>query len=118
MEKQNLISYCGLYCGACFKYKKGKCPGCALNTKATWCKIRTCCMEKAIDSCAQCDEFVDVKQCKKYNNPVSKLFEFVFRTDRTKGIELLQAKGADVFVDFMSEKGWVSIKKKYKGELG
>lgn len=39
MEKQN-VAYCGLYCGACQSYTKGKCPGCDANEKATWCEIR------------------------------------------------------------------------------
>ena len=111
MEQQNLISYCGLYCGACYKFKKSKCPGCEQNTKASWCKIRTCCIEKEISSCAHCDEYSDVKTCKKFSNPVSKLFEFVFRSDRKKGIELLRQEGPEAFEQFMSSKGWVSIKK-------
>ena len=34
----NLIGYCGLYCGACKRYLKDKCPGCHKNEKAAWCK--------------------------------------------------------------------------------
>jgi len=52
-----------------------------------------------------------VKACKKFSNPVSKLFEFVFRSDRKKGIELLSQEGPEAFELFMSSKGWVSIKK-------
>ncbi len=114
MEPSNLISYCGLYCGACTRFKKSKCPGCEQNTKASWCKIRTCCIEKNIASCAQCDEFTDVKVCRKFTNPVSKLFEFVFRSDRRKGIEHIRQKGPEAFAQFMSSKGWVSIKKNYR----
>jgi len=30
-----LVAYCGLYCGACGAYLKGRCPGCHENKKAT-----------------------------------------------------------------------------------
>lgn len=40
------IAACGLYCGACRKYLKGKCLGCRQNDKAAWCKIRQCCQAK------------------------------------------------------------------------
>lgn len=39
---KELIAACGLYCGACRKYLAEKCPGCRLNEKAAWCKIRSC----------------------------------------------------------------------------
>ncbi len=76
-----LISYCGLYCGACsFKlafetnnrdhinnmpscYDKLKdnpleeCPGCRLENKCGECKIRDCAMEKNVDFCSKCKEF-------------------------------------------------------------
>ena len=34
-----LVAYCGLYCGACGAYLRGRCPGCIENYKATWCKV-------------------------------------------------------------------------------
>ena len=39
---KELIAACGLYCGACRKYLAERCPGCRLNEKAAWCKIRSC----------------------------------------------------------------------------
>ena len=47
-----LIAYCGLYCGACGRYRKDSCPGCQQNQKASWCKVRTCCMDGNLQSCA------------------------------------------------------------------
>ncbi len=77
-----LVAYCGLYCGACKSHLNGKCAGCHENSKATWCTVRSCCMEKRIGSCAECTEFADPNACKKYNNFMSKLFGVVFRSDR------------------------------------
>lgn len=106
-----LVSYCGLYCGSCGKYLKGRCPGCAENEKATWCKIRACCIDKNINSCAECNEFSDVKDCKKFDNFVSKMFEFVFKSDRKAGIKMIKESGYEEFVKYMAENKLVSMKK-------
>lgn len=106
-----LVSFCGLYCGSCGKYTKGKCPGCAKNEKATWCKIRSCCLEKGISSCADCNEFDDVKDCKKFDNFVAKMFEFVFKSDRKAGIRMIKESGYEEFAKHMAENSLVSIKK-------
>lgn len=110
-EDLKLVSFCGLYCGSCGKYQKGKCPGCANNEKATWCKIRKCCIEKGIQSCAQCDEFSDVKDCKMFDNFVAKMFELVFKSDRKAGIRMIKELGYEEFTRHMAENKLVSIKK-------
>lgn len=107
-----LVSFCGLYCGSCGKYLKEKCSGCVGNEKATWCKIRKCCIEKGIKSCAQCNEFSDVKDCKMFDNFVAKMFEFVFRSDRKAGIKMIQEIGYEEFVKYMTDNKLISLKKK------
>jgi hypothetical protein len=107
-----LIAACGLYCGSCNKLRKGKCPGCRDNEKASWCKIRTCCIEKGIDNCSLCKEYPDTKKCSKYNNLVARAIEFVFITDRSLCIEKIKTEGNDKFVQIMSDNGWVSMPKK------
>ncbi|MBN2144478.1 MAG: DUF3795 domain-containing protein, partial [Candidatus Aureabacteria bacterium] len=52
-----LVAFCGLYCGACGRYLKNKCPGCVGNEKAAWCSVRTCCLENHFSSCAECRDF-------------------------------------------------------------
>ena len=106
-----LVSFCGLYCGSCGKYLKGKCSGCVENEKASWCKIRKCCMEKGINSCAECNEFADVKDCKLFDNFVSKMFEFVFKSDRKAGIQKIKDSGYEEFARFMAENELISMKK-------
>jgi hypothetical protein len=106
-----LVSYCGLYCGSCGKYLKGKCPGCAGNEKASWCKIRLCCINKDISSCSECDEFDDVQNCKKFDNFVAKMFEFVFKSDRKAGIKMIKESGYEEFAKYMAENKLISMKK-------
>lgn len=88
-----LVAYCGLYCGACGKYLKGKCPGCHDNVKATWCKVRSCCAEKGYASCANCAAFQDPAECKKFNNVISKVVGFVLRSDRRACILQIKKMG-------------------------
>ena len=113
----NLVSYCGFNCGACPTYIKGKCEGCkgdspkcAVGFKA--CKVRPCCIEKGINSCAYCDEFESVKDCKIYNPFMIKFGQFITRTNRRKGIEMIKEKGELEFVKFMAAKNLVTIKNK------
>ena len=106
-----LISYCGLYRGECPSFKKGKCPGCAKNDKATWCKVRSCNISRGINSCADCDEYDDIMNCKKYNNFISKLFALVLNSDRHKGILYIKEFGYPLFAHQMTDLKRVSLKR-------
>jgi hypothetical protein len=105
------VAYCGLYCGACGAFKKGKCKGCNLNEKATWCKIRSCCIASGYQSCADCKEFSDPMQCKKFNNFVSKIFGVVFKSDRAGCIKQIKEKGLIKHAELMNELGKPSMKR-------
>lgn len=109
-----LIAACGLYCGSCSKYRKGKCPSCKEYEKAGWCKIRSCCIEKSIENCSQCKEYQNPNECSKYNNFIARTIEFVFITDRSLCIRKIKAEGTEKFVQLMSENGWVSMPKEKK----
>ncbi len=106
-----LVSACGLYCGACHKYKKGKCPGCRDNDKATWCKIRVCIRENGYSTCADCTTYQDVNDCKKFNTLFSKFFALVFRSDRKASLAKISQIGIPAYAAQMAEKGQVVIKK-------
>ncbi len=117
MEEINLklVSYCGFYCGACPVFLKGKCEGCkgespkcALGYKA--CKVRPCCMENGNSTCVECNMFDSVKDCKKYNPFAIRLGQFLMRSSRRKGIELIKEKGEAAFVEYMADKNWVTNK--------
>ena len=103
------IAACGLYCGACKKYRMGKCPGCHENEKASWCKIRKCCMEKGFHTCAECE--MDVKDCRLHNNLIGKFFAFVFRSDRPACIRYILENGAQAFAEEMTKRGEQTIRK-------
>lgn len=107
-----LVSYCGLYCGTCPSYKKAKCPGCVRNEKAAWCKVRSCNIEKGITSCAECDEFTEVNECKKFNNFISKMFGLVLNSDRRKGILFIKSSGREAFATNMIKLDRVSLKRR------
>lgn len=106
-----LIAYCGLYCGACHKYLIEKCPGCHKNEKASWCKVRTCCIENNYQSCADCKVYSNVQKCKKYNNFMAKLFGLIFRSDRKACIDKIKKDGYEKFAQEMTEKKQMTIKK-------
>ena len=103
------IAACGLYCGACKKNRMGKCPGCHENEKASWCKIRKCCIEKGFHTCAECE--MDVKDCRLHNNLIGKFFAFVFRSNRPACIRYIRENGEQAFAEEMTKRGEQTIKK-------
>ena len=98
----NLVAYCGLYCGACGAYRRGRCPGCHENEKATWCKVRTCCRENGYASCAECKTVGDPAECRKFNNVISKLIGFVLRSDRRACILQIREQGVAAHAEIMA----------------
>lgn len=105
-----LVAACGIYCGACSKYKKGKCPGCHKNEKASWCKIRTC-SDRTGQTCAGCTTHEDIKKCKQFHNPVARIFEFIFRSNRCGSLKLIKKIGEKAYAKQMAESGRVVLKK-------
>ena len=108
---RSLIAYCGLYCAACRSYLTGKCPGCKENVKASWCKIRQCCIDNNLQSCADCTT-IELMECKKYNNFISKAFGIIFNSDRAACINRIRTIGYDDFAVEMAGSGRQSIKRK------
>ena len=103
------IAACGLYCGACKKFLNRKCPGCKENEKASWCKIRKCCQEKDLHTCAECDK--DVKECMIHNNFVGKIFAFLFNSDRAACIRYIRENGEDAFAEKMAKEKQMTMKR-------
>lgn len=106
-----MVAYCGLYCGACKKHLSGHCKGCHENAKATWCTVRSCCIDKNTKSCAECTEHANPNDCKKFNNLMSRLFGFVFKSDRAACIAQIKRVGIDGHAAIMAREGNHSIKR-------
>jgi hypothetical protein len=98
----NLVAFCGLYCGGCRAYLNEHCPGCKENKKAGWCKIRVCCLDNNYKSCAECIDFKDVDDCRKFNNAISKIFAFVFRSNRQACIRQVRDNGLNGHAEIMT----------------
>lgn len=54
MEKNLIISYCGIVCSLCPAYRSGDCPSCL---KLEECKIVQCARSKNIRFCFLCKDF-------------------------------------------------------------
>jgi hypothetical protein len=106
-----LVAYCGLYCAACKSYLNEKCNGCHENSKAAWCKVRSCCMEKQTNSCAECAEFPDPRACGKFNNFMSRTFGLIFKSDRAACIAQIRQFGLEGHAKAMAESGAQTIKR-------
>jgi len=116
-KDENLISYCGFYCGACPTFTSGKCEGCrgdspkcAVGVKK--CQVKQCCVENEFFTCADCTKCASTKECKKYNPLSITLGEWISSTSRRKGIEMIREKGRTDFLALMTDKNWVTIKTK------
>ena len=111
ISDHTLVAYCGLYCAACKKYLKDKCAGCHENKKATWCKVRSCCMDSKYTSCAECKEYPNPSDCQFFNNFMSRIFGFIFRSDRAACIQQIKNIGIEAHADKMAEYQLQSIKR-------
>jgi hypothetical protein len=101
---KDLVAYCGLYCGACGSYLKGRCPGCRENVKAGWCPQRKCCAEHQYATCANCKEFADAKDCRHFNTFIAKTMSLLFNSNRPAGVRKIRELGPEGFAAFMAEK--------------
>lgn len=105
-----LVARCGLYCGACRKYLSDKCPGCRLNKKASWCKIRSCSASRGYHSCADCT--MDVKQCKTFSNLIGQVFGLIFDSDRNACIARIREIGKEDYAEEMAREHRKTLKKR------
>ena len=98
-----MVAFCGLYCGVCRSFIRGRCPGCHDNVKATWCKVRSCCISNQYASCAECAQFADPNDCKMFNNFIARIFGLIFRSDRAACIRQIREIGIQGHADTMAE---------------
>lgn len=106
-----LVAACGLYCGACRAYLKGRCPGCRENAKATWCGVRTCCLHNGRATCAECSQYADARACATYDNFIARIVGFLLRSNRAACIDQVRALGVQGHAGRMAREGRQTIRR-------
>ena len=109
---KDLVSMCGLYCGACRLYQKGRCKGCADNIRARWCKPRACCLKHGYNTCADCERIKDPAECSEFNNLMARAMGFVLNSDRRAGVMMIREQGRHGFAKHMAGIRRVAIKQR------
>ena len=109
---ESLVAYCGLYCGACSAYKKGKCPGCRETQKKAACKIRRCNVDAGYESCAACEQVSDVATCRRLNRPMFRIFGYVMNYDMILGVKLLRKIGRQAYAEQLAQSGLMWVKRR------
>ena len=107
----NKIAPCGLYCGNCGKFKNQKCPSCPSFEEGqapNWCKIRPCTYEKGYKTCAECTDWRD---CKIRDNFMSKVYGFIFRSNRNKMLSFIEENGLEEYAELMKNSGSMRLPK-------
>lgn len=101
-----MLSYCGLYCGACPSYHRGTCFGCrsednSQKRTSKWgCKIRKCCLyEKEVIYCGDCTEFPCGKISKKLIDSHPKDPKFTYRHEIPNNIKKLKNLGFNKWIE-------------------
>ncbi|WHH60803.1 DUF3795 domain-containing protein [Petroclostridium sp. X23] len=108
---ESLIAYCGLYCGECKVYLKGKCKGCKENIKADkWCKVKKCCEDNSYKNCADCKTYNNSTDCKMLNNFIAKIFSLMFGSNRNACIKKIKEIGNQAYAKEMTVKKSMTIK--------
>ena len=106
-----LVAKCGLYCGACNSYLKEKCPGCAANEKASWCKVRACCKGRKLETCAECGDYAAFEDCPKLQNFISRLISLFTHSDRPACLRRIKQTSCGYYAAEMAAARSHAIKK-------
>ncbi len=54
-------------------------------------------MDNEYDTCADCKDFQELRECKKLNNIISKIFGFFSETNRTESLNRIREIGLEKF---------------------
>lgn len=104
------VAYCGLYCGACGSYLRGRCAGCRASDSCAWCPVRKCCLDAGYQTCADCKVVSDPRDCPKFNSFIAKVIGFVLRSDRRACILQIREQGLEGHARTMAEYGRPSLR--------
>jgi len=93
-----IVANCGLVCTKCGMHLKGKCTGCYSEKHINMnCNIKKCAESRGYDTCAECKDFQNLKECGTLNNFISKFFGFVFKTDKVGNLYRIREIGLEEF---------------------
>ena len=95
-ERIELVAYCGLNCGGCGSYKRGRCKGCLAGGGFSSCKVRQCCLERNYRTCAGCPEYLE---CRKLNSFIAKVYSLIFRSNRRANLDSIKKMGIEKWVE-------------------
>ncbi len=99
IAEKPIIACCGLVCSECGAFKKQRCEGCHSEKPMNiGCKVKPCVTERNCTTCAECGDFENLKDCKKLNNFISKIFGLIFRSDRIGNLNQIRQTGLDKFI--------------------
>ena len=54
-------------------------------------------MDNEYDTCADCTDFQELRECKKLNNIISKIFGFIYKTNRIESLNRIREIGLEKF---------------------
>jgi len=72
-------------------------------------------MELGYTSCAECAEFPNPGDCKKFDNFIGRVIGFVLNSNRAAGIAMIKERGREGFAEYMEGYGRVALKRKWPG---
>ena len=105
-----LLAACGLYCGACGAFRKGKCRGCRENTFFASCPVRVCCLESGVAHCAACASGENPDRCGKRHGLIPRLFGLLFRSDRDGCVRRIRRLGPEAYAADRAAAGLQSLR--------
>jgi hypothetical protein len=73
--------------------------------------VHNCCKTNQFASCADCKDFQNPSDCRKFNNWISKVFGFIFRSDRAACICQIRELGIESHAANMAKNKWQTIKR-------
>ncbi len=94
-----MVARCGLVCSNCGAMRSGRCQGCHSDRPMfKCCPVKACAVERQCDTCADCREYYDLRHCRKLNSLVSRIFGFIFRSDRIGNLNRIREVGLEDFI--------------------
>ena len=95
---EKIVAYCGLVCNDCGAFKKNRCGGCYCEKPMNMgCKVKPCAVDRGYGTCAECCDFDEFADCKKLNNFISRIFAFIFKSNRIGNLKRIRQIGLDEF---------------------